>query len=180
MAVQTEKPRRPMNVVLRSFAHQSVQRLQDDFRVQKIWPYEIYPGFAQVNAQRRARAMRGSKDWYATGEGIKSFHYEVMSSSEGVETIRIEFLDHLRFVDMGTAGGHSIDTVERSRKARYNKRYVKLWDVGRGEAHRPSIMREMRHLAGRMQRYIQDFYGRECEAVIYRSFSGLKSLHFDL
>ena len=70
MAVQTENPRRPMNVVLRSFVRQSVQRLQDDFRVQKIWPYEIYPGFAQVNAQRRARAMRGSKDWFATGEGM--------------------------------------------------------------------------------------------------------------
>ena len=53
MAVQLEKPRRPINVVLRSFARQSVQQLEADFRTQHIYPYEIYPGYKKVNEQRK-------------------------------------------------------------------------------------------------------------------------------
>ena len=89
MAVQIEKPRRPINVVLRSFARQSVQAMEQGFRTQHVWPYEIYPGFAKINAIRKARAMRGGKDWFATGEGLKSFQYEVMSAAQGNETIRM-------------------------------------------------------------------------------------------
>lgn len=96
MAVQIEKPRRPINVVLRSFARQSVQAMEQGFRTQHVWPYEIYPGFAKINAIRKARAMRGGKDWFATGEGLKSFQYEVMSAAQGNETIRIEFNHYLR------------------------------------------------------------------------------------
>ena len=174
MAVQIEKPRRPVNVVLRSFARQSVQQLQTDFAIQHIWPTEIYPGFAQVNAERKRRGQ-----WYATGRGINSFQYEV-STAGGNHTIRVEFLDYLRFVDMGTAGGRSVEDVRRERKARYNRRYVKIWDAGDGQSHRPSIMREMRHLATRMQTYLTDFYGMEVNAVIYKSFANIESLNMNL
>ena len=176
MAVQLEKPRRPINTVLRSFARQAVQQLESDFRTQHIFPFEIYPGYAKVNERRRQKAMAGSGDWYATGQGIKSFHYEVMSSAEGNETIRIEFLDHLRFVDMGTAGGKKIETIQRGRKARHNKRYVAVWDSRGGEQHRPSIMREARHIEARMTNYLQDFYGREVMAQVYRTFSGMHAI----
>ncbi len=175
MATQIETPRRPINVVLRSFARQSVQQIRRDFRTQHIWPYEIYPGFAKVNEERKKRG-----DWYATGNGIDSFQYEVMSSSEGNETIRIEFLSYLRFVDIGTAGGRKADTVSRDRKARYNRRYVRIWDSRDGETHRPSIMREMRHIQSRMQRYLEDYYGREVIVKTYRTFSGMKAIDINL
>ena len=171
MAVQIEKPRRPINVVLRSFARQSVQQLQADFRIQRIYPYEIYPGFAKINEYRK---QHGS--WYATGQGVKSFQYEVMDSSIAGATIRIEFLDHLRFVDMGTSGGKKIETVQRSRKARHNKRYVAIWDSRSGDTHRPSIMREARYLEGRMQRFLEDYYSREVNTQTYRTFSGMKAI----
>lgn len=171
MAVQLEKPRRPINVVLRSFARQSVQQLEADFRTQHIYPYEIYPGYKKVNEQRRQQG-----GWYATGEGIKSFQYEVMDSSIAGATIRIEFLDHLRFVDMGTAGGKKIETVQRSRKARHNKRYVAIWDSRDGDTHRPSIMREARHLQARMMNYFQDMLAEEVQVQVYRTFSGMKAI----
>lgn len=175
MAVQIEKPRRPINVVLRSFARQSVQQLQADFRTQRIYPYEIYPGFAKINEYRK---QHGS--WYATGQGVKSFQYEVMSAAAGNETIRIEFLGHLRFADMGVVGGKTIDTVKRDRKARHNKRYVSIWNARDGDTHRPSIMREARHLEGRMQRYLEDYYGREVNTQTYRTFSGLGAIDLTL
>lgn len=180
MAVQLDKPRRPINVVLRSFARQAVQQLESDFRTQHIYPYEIYPGYKQVNERRRMKAMAGSGDWYATGQGINSFQYEVMSATEGNETIRIEFLDHLRFVDMGTAGGKKIETIQRQRKAKHNKRYVAIWDSRGGDQHRPSIMREARHIEARMTNYLQDFYGREVQAVVYKTFAGMKAIDLNV
>lgn len=174
MAVQIDQPRRPMNVVLKTFARQAVQTMEEGFRVQKIWPYEIYPGYKRVNEYRKEHG-----GWYATGRGEKSFTYEV-TSGEGQETIRIEFNDYLRFVDMGTAGGQKVEDVQRERKARYNKRYVAFWDASHGESHRPSIMREARHLEARMQNYLEDFYGREVNTVVYKTFSGLKKLELGL
>ena len=171
MAVQIEKPRRPINVVLRSFARQSLQQLQADFRTQRIYPYEIYPGFAKINEYRKQHG-----GWYATGQGVKSFQYEVMDSSIAGATIRIEFLDHLRFVDMGTAGGKKIETVQRSRKARHNKRYVAIWDSRDGDTHRPSIMREARHLQTRVSNFFQDMLAEEVQVQVYRTFSGMKAI----
>ena len=175
MAVQLEEPRRPMNVVLRSFARQAVQALEQNFRTQHVFPTEIYPGFAQVNAERKRKGQ-----WYATGRGSRSFTYEVMSADEGNETIRIDYNDYLRFVDMGVGQGRKFQDVEHARKARYRRRYVSIWDSEKGDTHRPAIMMEMRHLQSRMQRYMEDYYGREVTATIYRTFSGLHAINLDV
>lgn len=175
MAVQIENPRRPVNVVLRSFARQSVQTLEQNFRTQHIWPTEIYPGFAAVNEARKRRG-----EWFATGRGARSFTYEVMSAAQGNETIRIEYNHYLRFVDMGVGAGRSFEQVEHSRKARYRRRYVSIWASRDGDTHRPAIMMEMRHLEGRMQRYLEDYYGREISVQIYRTFSGLHAINLDI
>ena len=145
MAVQIEKPRRLVNVVLRSFARQSVQTLEQNFRTQHIWPTEIYPGFAAVNAARKRRG-----EWYATGRGARSFTYEVMSATQGNETIRIEYNHYLRFVDMGVGQGRSWEDVEHSRKARFRRRYVSIWAT------------------------------REVSTTIYRTFSGLHAIDLSL
>ena len=175
MATQIETSRRPINVVLRSFARQSVQSLERNFRTQHVWPTEIYPGFAAVNAARKARG-----DWFATGKGARSFTYEVMSSGSGNETIRIEYNHYLRFVDMGVGQGRPFEKVEHDRKARYQRRYVSIWDSRDGDTHRPAIMMEMRHLQGRMQRYLEDYFGREVSVQIYRTFSGLHAIDLTL
>ena len=175
MAVQIEKPRRPINVVLRSFARQSVQTLEQNFRTQHIWPTEIYPGFAAINQQRKERG-----NWYATGRGARSFTYEVMATTPGNETIRIEYNHYLRFVDMGVGQGRTWEDVEHTRKARFRRRYVSIWATRDGDTHRPAIMMEMRHLEGRMQRYLEDYYGREISTQIYRTFSGLHAIDLSL
>lgn len=175
MAVQVEKPRRPKNVVLRKFAREAVQQVQTDFKTQHIWPTEIYPGFAKVNAERKRKGQ-----WHATGQGVKSFQYEVMSAMSGNETIRIEYLSHLRFADMGIAGPETLDNVRRDRKSRYQKRYVTIWDARDGESHRPAIMRNMRRLEARMQNYLEDFYGQEVGVQIYRTFNGMKAIDINL
>lgn len=41
-------------------------------------------------------------------------------------------------------------------------------------------MMEARHLEGRMQRYLEDYYGREVNAQIYRTFSGLGAIDLTL
>lgn len=176
MAVQLEKHRRPMNVVLRSFARQAQQQMQADFRTQHIWPYEIYPGFKRINALREKWHM-----WYATGEGYKSFQHQVTGGENTNNiTLRFEFLQHLFYPNMGTAGGRKYETVKHERKARHNKRYVAIWDSRDGDTHRPSIMREMRHVEMRLQGYIQDYFGEELQTYIYKTFAGMHAINLDV
>lgn len=175
MATQLEKPRRPVNVVLRSFARQAVQTLESNLRTQHVWPTEIYPGFARVNEYRKEHGQ-----WFATGEGARSFTFEVMSAATGNETIRIEFNHYLRFVDMGVGKGRPFDVVEHERKARYRRRYVSIWNSRDADTHRPAIMMEARHLEARMQNYLEDYYGREVNTTIYRTFSGLGAIDLTL
>ena len=66
MAVQLEKPRRPVNVVLKSFARQAVTALRRNFATQRVFPYEVYPGYKAINEQRKQKGQ-----WYSTGEGFK-------------------------------------------------------------------------------------------------------------
>jgi len=171
MAIQIDRPRRPMNVILRSMAREAMQQMQADFRTQHIYPYEIYPGFKRVNEQRKR-----NKSWHATGEGIKSFQYEVMDSSTGNISLRFEYLSHLDFANLGIVPGTKLEDVQRGRKARYNKRYVAIWDNRDGETHRPSIMREMRHTQHKLENYLQDFYGEEILTTVYKTFSGMHAI----
>jgi hypothetical protein len=118
---------------------------------------------------------------YTGSIGNYNYHLRLLMKDIGFnETIRIEFLDHLRFVDMGTAGGKKIETIQRQRKAKHNKRYVAIWDSRGGDQHRPSIMREARHIEARMTNYLQDFYGREVQAVVYKTFAGMKAIDLNV
>ena len=174
MAVQLEKPRRPVNVVLKSFARQAVTALRRNFATQRVFPYEVYPGYKAINERRKQKGQ-----WYSTGEGFKSFQSHVISTP-GNESIVISFRDYLRFVDMGVGQGRTYDEVRHDKKARYDKRYIAFWDTHDKETHRPSIMMEARHVQFRMQNYFEDYYGRELETVIYRTFSRLTPLSLNL
>lgn len=172
MAVQLHKPTRPVNEVLKRFAQDAMEAVRTNFGAQHIWPVEIYPGFAAINAQRKKRGQ-----WYATGRGSRSFHYSV-SAQEGHETISISYIDYLRYVDMGVGKGRSYADVQNERKARHNRRYVSFWDTHSGDTHRPAIMMEMRHVQGRMQRYFEDYIGREGEMLITKTFEELGDIIF--
>ena len=45
-----------------------------------------------------------------------------------------------------------------------------------GDTHRPSIMREARHLQARMMNYFQDMLAEEVQVQVYRTFSGMKAI----
>lgn len=168
MAVQIEKPTRPINVVLKEFANDLKQALAENFTTQKIYPLgEVYPGYYQVNFQRFTKGQ-----WYSTGEGAKSFETQVHCST-GNEAIVLRFNEYLRFVDMGVGMGTSYGDVKSERKAHHSRRYITMWHRKEGESHRPAIMMEMRHLEHRMIRYFEDFYGREISSAVLKSFEGL-------
>ena len=57
-------------------------------------------------------------------------------------------------------------------------RYVRQWLAVMGETSRPSIMMEARHVASRMQRYYEDFYGRELSVEVFRDIEDLPPLVF--
>ena len=172
MAAQLEKPMRRPNVVLRRFAMDAVQALQANMQTQHVFPTEIYPGFRKVNEYRKDHG-----GWYATGKGVRSFTSR-LDATPGHEAISLGFRDYLRFVDMGTVGGRPLDVVRRDRKARHNRRYVRQWLAVMGETSRPSIMMEARHVASRMQRYYEDFYGRELSVEVFRDIADLPPLVF--
>lgn len=167
MAVVTETPSRPVNVVLSQFADELLQSIQGNLVTQRIWPTEVYPGYAAIN-QRRAALGK----WHSTGAGARSFEAAV-HSSDGAESIALRFNDYMQYVDMGVGSGTRWDQVHAEQKAHYSRRYVAIWDRSRGESHRPAIMMEMRHLEQRMLRYFADFYGREVEISVLKSFDGL-------
>lgn len=168
MATKIYQPTRPKHNVLRMFARDAVAALENNFVTQHVWPTEIYPGYAAVNAKRKRQG-----GWYATGAGARSFGYKVNSAADGNETITISFNRYLRFVDMGIVAGQKYDDVERDRKARHNRRYVRFWESRQGETHRPAIMMEMRHLEHRMIGYLEDYYGQQVLTTIYQTFEGI-------
>ena len=63
--------------------------------------------------------------------------------------------------------------MERGKKARYNLRYVGAWKPSTGQSHRPAIAMEFRHLATRLENYVQDFYCKTAEFQILETYEGL-------
>lgn len=155
---------------------ETISRLRHNFVIQKIWPTEVYPGYAEKNAKKKG--VPGA--WYSTGEGIKSFEFEVMSTEDGNETIRFQYNRYLRYVDIGVGAGTTAEDVDRGKKARYNKRYLRIWDRSRGRSHRPSIMMEMQHRQGALGMFLQNYYGREVEAQLYTAISGIGAINIEL
>ena len=137
--------------------------------MQHVWPTEIYPGFAAINAIRKSHG-----EWAATGEGAKSFEGTLISADEasGFVTMAVRYNDYLQYVDIGVGAGRKSEDVERGRKVRYKNRYTQ-WQPRSGKSHRPAIMPEIRHLATRLSDYTADFYGNKFEYDVYETFEGL-------
>lgn len=159
----------PLRYVAQTFLDQTIDQLKRNMEVQHVWPTEIYPGFAAINAIRKAHG-----EWAATGEGAKSFEGNIIRVDEGsgIAELAVRYSDYMQYVDIGVGAGRKAADVERSKKVRYKQRYTK-WDPSGGKSHRPGIMPEIRHLATRLSDYTADFYGNKAEYGIYETFEGL-------
>ncbi|MCF0243446.1 MAG: hypothetical protein HUK06_01635 [Bacteroidaceae bacterium] len=169
MAAKLYNNNRPINEVLARIANSTLDTMRYNFAMQHVWPYELYPGFAEVNKKRKAKGL-----WYATGEGLKSFSTR-FNATPGNESIYFSYNDYLRYVDIGVGQGTTADEVSTARKARKNRRYTSRWDRAEGRSHRPSIMMEMRHVATLLGEFFQDYYGMDGVAKVYPVFEKMEN-----
>lgn len=167
------------------FAKQSEDAIRKHFRVQKIWPFEVYPGYKQE--------LEEHDDWEKpTGRAYKSIRV-TSNATPANASITVNFTEHLRFVDMGTMWywtgpkGHKVrrtlhfdEQVQHDRKANANRRYVNNWVVMEGETHRPILMMETRHIQARLTNYFEDYWGKELTFNILETIGKFDGLNFTL
>lgn len=163
-----QNPMFPIHEVISDFHKQTLAQLSQNFATQRIWPYEVYPGYRQVNEARRLR-----NEWFSTGEGIKSLDGSIVHADNANVTLEYRFNDYLQYVDIGVGAGTKAGDVERSKNVRFRSRYVGRWSRSQGSSHRPAIMAEMRHQQRRIRDYLVDFWGYEGEVDLINSFDGL-------
>ena len=169
MATKLAEPLFPINNVIRRYLNQTMQSLQINAMTQAIYPNEVYPGYMEVNAARKAAGR-----WYSTGEGARSFKGRIVScDSNGNITLAFGFMDYMRYAEMGVGLGTKAGNVDSARNANYRSRYVTMWNRQQGKSQRPAIMMELRHLQTRIQKYMQDYYGMEYQMKMLRTFEGL-------
>lgn len=155
------KRSRPVNEIIKIFAENTEESIKKNLVVQKIWPTEVYPGYAKVSR--------------STGEGAKSIDVDVISADDsGNITIKMGMASYMRFVDIGVARGRDVEDVRRSRKAKHLQRYVRRWSPETGESHRPFFLIEARHLQRRVGDFMSDFFGKEAQARLIEAFADLQ------
>lgn len=152
---------------VKKFAADLLSDIQRNFAVQQIWPNEVYPGYAKVNALRYRRGQ-----WHSTGEGARSFETQA-HTTPGKEAIVLRYNDYLRYADMGVGQGTKYQDVQRAKAARHDRRYISAWDRRGGQSHRPAILAQAHRLANRMINYFEDYYARESYFIVLKSFEGL-------
>lgn len=164
----------PMRYVVDLFKEQTLRQLKINMMTQRIWPFEVYPGYRVVNERRRVLAADEDKAWVSTGEGIKSFEGSVIEADEdtGMVTMSFRFNDYMQYVDIGVGAGRKHDDVERGRKVRYRNRYTQ-WQPSSGKSHRPALQPEFNHLLTRLEDYVEDFYGKRYEFKMLDTFQDL-------
>lgn len=174
-----QSPFAPLPRVANLYLDQTLMDLEVGMQTQRIYPTEVYKGYNKVNAYRKEHGM-----WFSTGEGSKSFEGQVYQADDrrGVLVVGISFNDYLRYVDIGVGlTGHysdpdahiTADKVDRTRNAKYNKRYISKWDRGKGSSHRPAIMRTIRRLRDRYRQHLADFYGYQGGMSILNVLAGV-------
>lgn len=184
MAVQVYKPTREPNEVLQMFARQSEEALRKHFRVQRIWPFEVYPGYIDK--------LEEHDDWQKpTGQAYKSISVTSRADKSSA-SLTLSFVEHLRFVDMGTMWQWvekdgkmrrrtlTFEEVQHEKPAKPDRRYVNNWVVATGETHRPILMMETRHLQARMTNYYQDYWGKELVFNILETVGKFDDLNITL
>jgi len=159
----------PMRYIADLFKQQTLSQLGINMMTQRIWPYEVYPGYRVRNERRKTLG-----GWVSTGEGIKSFEGSVIEADEdtGMVTMAFRFNDYMQYVDIGVGAWGKAEDIERNRKVRYRNRYAN-WVPSGGKTHRPAIQPELNHLLTRLENYVSDFYGKKYEFKMLDTFQDL-------
>lgn len=159
----------PLRYIASMFLDQTLDDIRLNLETQHVWPVEIYPNFHSINEIRKRHGQ-----WYATGEGARSFEGNVIRVDDdgGVVELAVRYNDYMQYVDIGVGAGRKSEDVERSRKVKYQNRYT-MWQPSGGKSHRPAILPTLRHLATRLGDYSADYYGNKAEYGIYETFEGL-------
>ncbi len=159
----------PLRYVTNMFKEQTLKQLKANMQTQRVWPYEIYPGFHTVNEYRRQRG-----EWYANGEGVKSFEGEVYEADEdtGMVTMGFRFNDYMKYVDIGVGAGRKAEDVDRAKNVNFKQRYINNWQPRAGKTHRPGIRPELNHLLTRLEGYVQMYYDAKLDFKILETFEG--------
>lgn len=153
----------PLRYVANMFKEQTLHQLEANMQTQRVFPYEVYPGYIEENEYRRQHGM-----WYSTGEGVKSFEGDVIEADEqtGMVTMAFRFNDYMQYVDIGVMQGIKAEDVSRSKKAQFKSRYVSRWQPHSGGSHRPGIQPELNHLLTRIEGYVQRYYDAKLDFQI--------------
>ena len=173
MALQLEKPQTPLKDKMRYILREGIEALQENFAMQKIYPHEVYKGWLAENAKRKA--ANGKRGWFSTGRGLQSIHGTVDNDTPENATLSFFIAEHMLYVDAGVGIWSKRDTIDSDRKAKYDRRYVGAWTPNdhASRTHRPFLRMEMRHVAGRLQNYLRDFYAQEAVVDLYECFTKL-------
>lgn len=157
----------PLRYIAGLYKDQTIAQLKANMQTQRVYPYEIYPGFHSVNEYRRQHG-----GWYATGEGVKSFEGEVLEADENRGTISLAFRysEHLKFTDIGVMKGIKAEDVDRARNIKFKQRYVSRWNPSSGATHRSGIQPEFNFLLGKLERYVQRYYDAQLDFKILHTF----------
>ena len=159
----------PLRYVANMFKDQTLKQLIANMQTQRVWPYEIYPGFHTVNEYRRQRG-----EWYAKGEGVRSFEGIVYEADEdtGMVTMGFRFNDYMQYVDIGVGAGRKAEDVDRAKNVAFKQRYVSSWMPSTGKSHRPGIRPELNHLLTRLEGYVQSYYDAKLDFKIMETIEG--------
>ena len=159
----------PMRYIADLFKEQTLRQLGINMMTQRIWPYEVYPGYRVRNERRKTLG-----GWVSTGEGIKSFEGSVIEADEDTGMVKMAFRynDYMQYVDIGVGAWGKAEDIERNRKVRYRNRYAN-WVPSGGKTHRPAIQPELNHLLTRLENYVSDFYGKKYEFKMLDTFQDL-------
>lgn len=159
----------PLRYVANMFKEQTLKQLTANMQTQRVWPYEIYPGFHTINEYRRQRG-----EWYAKGEGVRSFEGIVYEADEdtGMVTMGFRFNDYMQYVDIGVGAGRKAEDVDRAKNVAFKQRYVSSWMPSTGKSHRPGIRPELNHLLTRLENYVQSYYNAKLDFKIMETIEG--------
>lgn len=159
----------PLRYVANMFKDQTLKQLIANMQTQRVWPYEIYPGFHTVNEYRRQRG-----EWYAKGEGVRSFEGIVYEADEdtGMVTMGFRFNDYMQYVDIGVGAGRKAEDVDRARNVKFKQRYISRWNPSGGTTSRPGIRPELNHLLTRLEGYVQSYYDAKLDFKIMETIEG--------
>lgn len=167
----------PLRYVANMFKEQTLKQLVSNMQTQRVFPYEVYPGYIQENEYRRQAAerawMQGKQGpWFSTGEGVKSFEGEVIEADEatGMVTMAFRYNDYMQYVDIGVMQGVKADDVNRSKKIQFKNRYISRWAPRSGSSHRSVMQPEFNHLLTRLEGYVQQRYDAKLDFQIKETF----------